>query len=199
MFVVATYGEGEPTDNMREFQKQMMSPESAQQPLSNLSYAVFALGNRQYELFCAAGRAVDRRMEELGAKRVIKLGEGDDDASLEDDFAQWKQQFWGAAVPAFHTPEESEAIWKRVAGKGGKFSSSFSVEMRADDGKQSRGAPFVARFADSRHRADVAVVKDVRELRQKSTPFGLCRIINVSPFSCVMFCLLSRTNKTCGS
>ena len=37
---------------------------------------------------------VDKKLEELGAKRVHTLGLGDDDANLEDDFITWKEQFW---------------------------------------------------------------------------------------------------------
>lgn len=40
---------------------------------------VFGLGNKTYEHFNSMGRFVDKRLEELGADRVFKLGEGDDD------------------------------------------------------------------------------------------------------------------------
>ena len=41
---------------------------------------VFCLGNKTYEHYNAMGRIVDKRLEELGAERVYKKGEGDDDA-----------------------------------------------------------------------------------------------------------------------
>jgi NADPH-ferrihemoprotein reductase len=41
-------------------------------------------------------KLVDKRFEELGADRVFKLGLGDDDSSLEDDFASWKKELWPA-------------------------------------------------------------------------------------------------------
>lgn len=40
---------------------------------------VFALGNKTYEHYNAMGKYVDKRMEELGAKRIFDLGLGDDD------------------------------------------------------------------------------------------------------------------------
>lgn len=44
------------------------------------SYTVFGLGNKTYEHFNAMARLVDKRLAELGANRLHKKGEGDDDA-----------------------------------------------------------------------------------------------------------------------
>lgn len=44
------------------------------------SYTVFGLGNKTYEHFNAMARLVDKRLAELGANRLYKKGEGDDDA-----------------------------------------------------------------------------------------------------------------------
>ena len=48
LFVVATYGEGEPTDNAKDFFQWMNNPSSltTPPPLSSLKYGVFGLGNR---------------------------------------------------------------------------------------------------------------------------------------------------------
>lgn len=48
---------------------------------SNISYClqVFSLGNKTYEHYNAMGKYVDKRLEELGAKRIFDLGLGDDD------------------------------------------------------------------------------------------------------------------------
>lgn len=40
---------------------------------------VFSLGNKTYEHYNAMGKYVDKRLEELGAKRIFDLGLGDDD------------------------------------------------------------------------------------------------------------------------
>lgn len=54
-----------------------------------------SLGNRTYEHYNAIGRAIDRRAEELSGQRFYDRGEGDDDSSLEEDFAKWKKGLWG--------------------------------------------------------------------------------------------------------
>ena len=66
-----------------------------------MRYAVFGLGNKTYEHYNAMGKYVDKRLEELGGKRVTPLGMGDDDANLEDDFLAWKETFWQTVCAEF--------------------------------------------------------------------------------------------------
>lgn len=94
IFVTATYGEGEPTDNAKEFYEWLMSEDRDADMMSSVKFTVFGLGNTTYEHYNAIGRAIDRRMEELGATRVYRRGEGDDDSSLEEDFLNWKKDLW---------------------------------------------------------------------------------------------------------
>ena len=44
-----------------------------------LLFQVFGLGNKTYEHYNAIGKYFDERLAELGAERVFKRGEGDDD------------------------------------------------------------------------------------------------------------------------
>jgi NADPH-ferrihemoprotein reductase len=88
VFFLATYGEGEPTDNAKSFYDWLLSDGAA--PQRQLHFAVFGLGNKTYEHYNSVAKNVDRRLGELGAARVVPLGLGDDDASLEDDFAAWR-------------------------------------------------------------------------------------------------------------
>merc|ERR1712203_28342 len=45
---------------------------------------------------------VDKKLAQLGAKRIHPLGLGDDDANLEDDFITWKELFWQSACSEFN-------------------------------------------------------------------------------------------------
>jgi len=90
IFVVATYGEGDPTDNALPLFEWLKE----EQGLEGLNFAVFALGNKTYEYYQGFGRYVDSRLEELGGVRLCERGEGDDDANIEDDFMQWREKFW---------------------------------------------------------------------------------------------------------
>ncbi|OQR90495.1 NADPH-cytochrome P450 reductase [Achlya hypogyna] len=96
IFVVATYGEGDPTDNAVNFMKYLRNDDGtlSKNAFENVNFTVFGLGNKQYEQYNAIGRAVNSLMEKHGGKRVYVHGEGDDDDSLEEDFDAWRADLW---------------------------------------------------------------------------------------------------------
>ena len=120
-FVLATYGEGEPTDNAVEFYEFMsgedvsFSEKSAEEaPLENLKYVTFGLGNNTYEHYNAVVKNVDKFLTKLGAKRIGEAGEGDDGAgTMEEDFLAWKEPMWTALSEAMSL-EEREAVYEPV-------------------------------------------------------------------------------------
>ena len=124
IFLMATYGEGEPTDNAQQFVNIMKgksgitniykvnegdlnaadstvsldeavssstnnssdtnnSSERDKTFLNDLEYAVFGLGNKQYEHYNNMSKFVDLSLSKCGATRIVKLGLGDDDDDLE--------------------------------------------------------------------------------------------------------------------
>ncbi|KAH3886012.1 NADPH--cytochrome P450 reductase-like [Dreissena polymorpha] len=98
IFCMATYGEGDPTDNAQEFYEWLQTGDVE---LAGVKYAVFGLGNKTYEHYNAMGKYVDKRLEELGAERVFELGMGDDDGNIEEDFVTWREKFWPAVCEQF--------------------------------------------------------------------------------------------------
>ena len=109
VFVLATYGEGEPTDNARDFYEWMQDSTHDDTMLSSVKFAVFGLGNKQYKIYQAMSRYFDKRCEQLGATRVFPAGEGDADDNIQEHFDDWKAN----ALPKFceefgTTPDASE-------------------------------------------------------------------------------------------
>eukprot|EP00455_Lapot_gusevi_P010460 TRINITY_DN1472_c0_g1_i6.p1 TRINITY_DN1472_c0_g1~~TRINITY_DN1472_c0_g1_i6.p1 ORF type:complete len:654 (+),score=255.01 TRINITY_DN1472_c0_g1_i6:90-2051(+) len=118
VFLVATYGEGDPPDSGVEFQKWLLRDDHSPTTLSSLQYTVFGLGNKQYEFYNAAGIRFDSRLEELGARRVCALGLGDDDTNIEEDFSNWRRLFWD---------EMSQKYGVRLDSVPKQFNASFRV------------------------------------------------------------------------
>lgn len=98
VFCVATYGEGDPTDNAQALYDWLQEGNG---DVKGLRYAVFGLGNSTYEHFNAMGKVVDKKLSDMNGKRVHPLGLGDDDVNIEDDFIQWKEGFWTSVCEEF--------------------------------------------------------------------------------------------------
>lgn len=121
-FVVATYGEGEPTDNAVDFYQfitgedvSFASGASAnEKPLASLKYVTFGLGNNTYELFNAMARNLGNTLQRLGGNRVGSPGEGDDGAgTMEEDFLLWKESMWVALAETMAL-KEHEIVYSPV-------------------------------------------------------------------------------------
>lgn len=96
LFYCATYGEGDAPDNALEFcswlKDEKCSLDKAEEGcLSGLEFAVFGLGNTQYEHYNAMGKLIQKRLAELSGKPMYQYGEGDDDRDIEEDFETWHE------------------------------------------------------------------------------------------------------------
>lgn len=94
LIVCSTFGEGDPPDNAKAFCDLIQSNNAPD--LSELNFGVCALGDRSYTHFCKTGTDIDRRLSELGGKRLIDCVQCD--VAYEDDWAEWKEK-------VFATPE----------------------------------------------------------------------------------------------
>lgn len=106
---MATYGEGEPTDNavqlMQNLTDESFEFSNGERKLEGLKYVVFGLGNKTYEHYNSIGRSVDAELTKMGAVRIGERGEGDDDKSMEEDYLEWKDAMWDAFASQMNVEE----------------------------------------------------------------------------------------------
>jgi len=99
VLVVATYGEGEPTDNATDFNSWASDPRR-DGALKGQRFCVMGLGDRNYSQFCNMGVTTDASLERLGGTRIYKKGMGDDCQDIVSDFNDWKSGGLYAALKA---------------------------------------------------------------------------------------------------
>ncbi|EKD21667.1 uncharacterized protein L3040_004891 [Drepanopeziza brunnea f. sp. 'multigermtubi'] len=119
MFVLATYGEGEPTDNAVDFYEFITGEDvsfsnASDPPLENLKFVAFGLGNNTYEHYNLMVRKVTKTLQKLGATLIGAAGEGDDGAgTMEEDFLAWKDPMWTSLAEKMGL-EEREAVYEPI-------------------------------------------------------------------------------------
>jgi NADPH-dependent sulfite reductase flavoprotein alpha-component len=104
LVVVSTHGEGEPPPAAERFFKVCLSDEMTKLP--QLNYSICALGDSSYEEFCRAGKELDRRFTELGAKAFHPRK--DCDLEFSQDAVQWIKQTAEALISKAEKPVEVE-------------------------------------------------------------------------------------------
>ncbi|KAL3473616.1 hypothetical protein BJX99DRAFT_272147 [Aspergillus californicus] len=95
IFILSTYGEGDPSDNAVEFWDWMNAKdenEKSQKKFPDLKYFAFGLGNSNYKYY---NRIVDRVVEVLdsrGATALLPVSRANDaTGSTQEDFLWWKE------------------------------------------------------------------------------------------------------------
>jgi sulfite reductase (NADPH) flavoprotein alpha-component len=104
LFVVtSTYGDGDMPDNAQSFWDWLQT--DAAGAIAQLRFSVLALGDTNYAEFCAAGKKIDARLEQLGATRIFPRT--DCDVDYEDAAKKWID---GALAAALQTPSSSSSL-----------------------------------------------------------------------------------------
>ena len=70
LIVCSTWGDGEQPDNAIDLWDYV--EELGDDELQNMKFAVLALGDTAFDLFCEAGKEWDRILEEKGASRIYE-------------------------------------------------------------------------------------------------------------------------------
>ena len=85
MIICSTWGDGEQPDNAQDLYDTMQEIDPTE--LNGTHFAVLALGDTAFDLFCEAGIQWDELLEEKGSSRFYERLDCDTD--YEDDAEEW--------------------------------------------------------------------------------------------------------------
>ncbi|QWU18417.1 assimilatory sulfite reductase (NADPH) flavoprotein subunit [Paenibacillus sophorae] len=133
LILVSTHGEGEPPDNAISFYEFLHSKRAPK--LSGLRYSVLALGDLSYEFYCQTGKDFDKRLEELGGKRLVPRV--DCDVDFNEPAAEWMKDVLSSL---------GEGTGVQTAGAG---AAAVSLADTGTESEYSRSNPFYAEVLEN--------------------------------------------------
>ncbi|MBN3271198.1 NCPR reductase, partial [Polyodon spathula] len=98
MFCMATYGEGDPTDNAQDFYDWL---QEADDDLSGVNFTVKQFWPAVCEHFGVEATGDESRFVPLDTEYYTKIAAIESTAVLEEDFVSWREQFWPAVCEHF--------------------------------------------------------------------------------------------------
>ncbi|MDP5188526.1 sulfite reductase flavoprotein subunit alpha [Rheinheimera baltica] len=144
LFVVSTYGDGEPPDNANQFYQ---LAQQWQHSLHQLQFAVLALGDSRYQQFCAFGRWLHTWLQQRDAKPLHPLLELDTAKQQAPVMTQWQQLLTGFTKTQ---APQMQPIWQQarlesryIANPASKGLPCFIVKLQLPKGSQWQAGDIV--------------------------------------------------------
>lgn len=114
VFIIATYGEGDPSDNTAGLWDWITK--SSDVSLPNLRYVAFGLGNRNYKYFNRVIDVVTDGLDRAQAKSLLPVYRADDSTGgTQEDFMEWKESLFTLFRNEFGYEEKEMAYEPTVA------------------------------------------------------------------------------------
>ncbi|KAL6406876.1 NADPH cytochrome p450 [Ilyonectria robusta] len=108
VFIVSTYGEGDPSDNAQDFVSWMNS--TAKASLEHVKFAAFGCGNSNYRYFNKTVDEVVTAMAKFGATQILPTGKGNEATrTTEEDFMDWKERLFSTLASNLGLSEQESA------------------------------------------------------------------------------------------
>lgn len=112
IFIVSTYGEGEPSDNMTDCLNWLQTRKS-DSSLSQLRYSALGLGNSNYKYYNAVVEALVTRLNALGSEAILPLARADDaKGETEEHYLEWKESLFSDCFKAKLGFEEHDPVYE---------------------------------------------------------------------------------------
>ncbi|MGY4534909.1 sulfite reductase (NADPH) flavoprotein alpha-component [Pseudomonas sp. TE3786] len=141
LFVVSTFGDGEAPDSARGFERKLLGQDLG---LSELKYAVLALGDRQYQHFCGFAHRLQAWLNREGGSHLFATVEVDngDSAALQHWQQQLAQLSGSTAPQAWQAPTFGNWTLSRreLLNPGSAGSPTYLLDLTPPDTSQQWSA-----------------------------------------------------------
>ncbi|ORY24115.1 putative NADPH-ferrihemo protein reductase [Naematelia encephala] len=107
ILITSTHGRGDPPPAMLPLWTALLRTSLPEDILEDVHFSLFGLGDSSYERFCYAGKMLARRLQALGANRLVEPAWGDERApdGIEQAFLPWLKETVNTMIP--HLPSLS--------------------------------------------------------------------------------------------
>jgi sulfite reductase (NADPH) flavoprotein alpha-component len=100
LFILSTWGEGEPPDDGERFFEELSSSSI---DLSQTRYSICGLGDESYDIFCGFAKDVDKLLSRHGAQRITDNVYCN--VEYDDDFKEWANRVTNTLYPKVRDAE----------------------------------------------------------------------------------------------
>nr|KAI8729307.1 diflavin oxidoreductase 1 [Biomphalaria glabrata] len=116
VFVCSTTGQGDPPDNMKTFWKFLLRKDLPATSLTNMKFAILGLGDSSYQKYNVVAKRLQKRLDQLGACSVLKLGLADDqhDLGIDAVMGPWLNDLWEVVLRLYPLPPGVKIIGSDV-------------------------------------------------------------------------------------
>ncbi|MDR6537910.1 sulfite reductase flavoprotein subunit alpha [Variovorax soli] len=141
LWVVSTFGDGDPPDSARAFARRFAQQAGPQ--LRHVHYGVLALGDWHYATFCGFGRKLDHDLRSQGAQALFPMVEVDN--GNPEAIGRWQRaiadafdlriEAWHALQPAAASSERAFEGWRlerrTLLNEGSQGDPLFEIELHS--------------------------------------------------------------------
>mmetsp|Transcript_10155 Transcript_10155/g.16962 ORF Transcript_10155/g.16962 Transcript_10155/m.16962 type:complete len:219 (-) Transcript_10155:277-933(-) len=91
IIICSTTGNGDAPENAEAWWRSVKLRSAAKDLFQDVPFSVLGLGDTNYDKFCHMGKSIDKRLGELGGKRILDLHCADEGTGLEETVEAWRE------------------------------------------------------------------------------------------------------------
>jgi sulfite reductase alpha subunit-like flavoprotein len=167
LFIVSTTGDGDMPEGMKSFWNFMLRRGLSSTSLMDLQFAVLGLGDSSYDKYNAAARKLQKRLLMLGAKEVVPMGLGDDQATYGyfTAYNAWLESVRAALMVPASTEGQPAPAKEAVMYSIEHINDDTVMDTEQSNGDALEDASVFAEVVENTRLTAAVWAQDVRHLR----------------------------------